>query len=169
MVKKGKNLHVVPRGGGWAVLGEGDKREKAHTLTQREAIERAREIAKSQGTEVAIHGSDGRIRSKIFYGDDITRTIEEYYLSDRIVISPAISHGKPRIKGTRIMVATILDLLASGKTVEEIISDDYYPDITHEDVLACIAYASQLANDSYAVENNPEISLKRFPSEYVFQ
>lgn len=63
------------------------------------------------------------------------------FLNSRIVATPNIVHGKPRIAGTRIMVYLILDLLASGKTIEEIISDDYYPDITREDVLACIEYA----------------------------
>lgn len=68
-------------------------------------------------------------------------------LNSPIVAKPNIVHGKPRIAGTRIMVYLILDLLASGKTIEEIISDDYYPDITREDVLACIEYASDLMRE----------------------
>lgn len=62
-------------------------------------------------------------------------------MSDRIVSSPNVLHGKPRIAGTRIMVSQILDLIESGKTVEEIISEDYFPDITADDVHACIAYS----------------------------
>jgi uncharacterized protein (DUF433 family) len=66
----------------------------------------------------------------------------EYLLSERIVVSRDVVHGKPRIAGTRIMVHQILDLLAAGKTISDIISDDYFPDITAEDIFACIAYAS---------------------------
>ena len=63
----------------------------------------------------------------------------------RIVIDPAIRHGKPCIRGTRIPVTTILDLLAGGSTHEEILAD--YPDLTREDIQAAIAYAARLAHD----------------------
>ena len=64
---------------------------------------------------------------------------------DRIVVSRDVMHGKPRIAGTRITVVQILDLLAAGKTPAEIISEDYFPDLTEYDVRACIAY-EQLHN-----------------------
>lgn len=64
---------------------------------------------------------------------------------DRIVIDPAIRHGKPCIRGTRIPVTTILDLLAGGSTHEEILAD--YPDLTREDIQAALAYAARLAQD----------------------
>jgi uncharacterized protein (DUF433 family) len=66
----------------------------------------------------------------------------EYKLTERIVVSRDVCHGKPRITGTRIMVHQILDLLAAGKSISEITSDDYHPDINQTDVLACIAYAN---------------------------
>lgn len=66
---------------------------------------------------------------------------------DRIVVSRDVMHGKPRIAGTRITVVQILDLLAGGKSPAEIISDDYYPDITEDDVRACIAYASHMIRE----------------------
>ncbi len=157
---------MVRRDDGWAVLGEGDSKDTIHTLTQREAVERARAIAQKQGAEVFVHGEDGKIRASMSYGDKIT---EEYYLADRIVVSPNIVHGKPRVKGTRIMVALILDLLAAGKTIEEIISDDYYPDLNREDVLACIGYASLIANEPYVLKNSSEISLERVTPEYSIQ
>jgi uncharacterized protein (DUF433 family) len=75
----------------------------------------------------------------------------EHQLANRIVISREVAHGKPRIAGTRIMVYQILDLLAAGKTTSEITSDDYFPDLTAEDVLACIAYASHLVQDEEIV------------------
>ena len=70
--------------------------------------------------------------------------VHEQVLHDRIVVSREITHGKPRIAGTRIMVHVILDLLGAGKSIDEIISEDYYPDLTREDVLACIAYAGEV-------------------------
>jgi len=65
----------------------------------------------------------------------------------RIFINPKVCHGKPCIKGTRIMVQQVLDLLAGGLSVQEITSEDYFPDLTKEDVLACIAFANQLLKE----------------------
>jgi uncharacterized protein (DUF433 family) len=65
-------------------------------------------------------------------------------LTPRIVASREVMHGKLRIAGTRITVVQVLDLLAAGKTTAEIISAEYYPDLTADDVRACLAYASQL-------------------------
>lgn len=65
-----KNQHIVPHKDGWAVKGE--KAEKASSVhsTQREAIERGREIARNQGTELFIHGRDGQIRERDTHGKD---------------------------------------------------------------------------------------------------
>jgi len=71
----------------------------------------------------------------------------DYALTNRIVVSRDIVHGKPRIAGTRIMVYQILDLFAAGKNIAEIISDEYFPELTVEDVLACVAYASLLVQN----------------------
>jgi len=70
--------------------------------------------------------------------------MSEQKLSERIVVSLNVGHGKPRIAGTRIFVHHILDLIAGGLTIAEITSDDYFPDITAQDVLACVAYASKI-------------------------
>lgn len=71
-------------------------------------------------------------------------------LTDRIVVSRNVLHGKPRIAGTRVPVYIILDLLAAGKSIEQITGEDYYPDITSEDIYACIAYASRVVqNDEF--------------------
>ena len=69
---------------------------------------------------------------------------DEHLLRDRIVVSRDICHGKPRIAGTRIMVYQLLDLLAANLSIETIIGEDYFPDLSREDVLACVAYASQV-------------------------
>lgn len=65
-------------------------------------------------------------------------------IAERIEVDPHICHGKPRIAGTRIMVEQVLDLLAAGVPIEEIISEEYFPDLSCEDVLACVAFANQL-------------------------
>jgi len=65
----GKNQHVVPHGIGWAVRGEGNKRATRLARTQKEAIEIAIRIAQNQGSEVLIHGRDGRIRARETYAE----------------------------------------------------------------------------------------------------
>lgn len=60
----------------------------------------------------------------------------------RITINSDICHGKPSIRGLRYPVEMILDLLASGMSHEEILSD--YEDLENEDILACLEYASKL-------------------------
>ena len=66
-------------------------------------------------------------------------------LLDRISINPDVCFGKPCIQGTRIWVSLILDYLASGMTIAEIIEE--YPHLTHEDILAAIAYGAEAARE----------------------
>jgi uncharacterized protein (DUF433 family) len=61
-------------------------------------------------------------------------------LLSRISIDPQICFGKPCIKGHRIWVSLILDFLASGMTIAEILAD--YPQLEQDDILACIAYGA---------------------------
>ena len=70
--------------------------------------------------------------------------LEHRLNSQRIVVARDICHGKPRIAGTRIMVYQVLDLLAGGKSIDEIMSDEYFPELTVEDIFACLRYASQV-------------------------
>lgn len=65
-----RNQHIVPQGDAWAVKGAGANRATVVVNTQKEAVDRAREIARNQGTEVLIHGRDGRIRERDSYGND---------------------------------------------------------------------------------------------------
>jgi uncharacterized protein (DUF433 family) len=60
--------------------------------------------------------------------------------SDRITVDPNMCHGQPCVKGTRIMVWLILDFLANGDTMEEILAA--YPSLTRDDIRACLAYSS---------------------------
>jgi uncharacterized protein (DUF433 family) len=59
---------------------------------------------------------------------------------DRITITPGIRSGKPCIKGTRITVYDVLEYLAGGMTEEQILAD--FPDLTREDIRACLAFAA---------------------------
>lgn len=63
-------------------------------------------------------------------------------MNERIELNPLICHGKPIIKGTRIMVSTILGALAGGDSIEMILED--YPNLKHEDIRAALTFASEL-------------------------
>ena len=65
----------------------------------------------------------------------------------RISINPGICFGKPCIRGHRIWVSLILDFLAAGTTIDEVLQE--YPQLTREDVLACIAYGSEMSRERY--------------------
>lgn len=66
----GKNQHVVPHNGDWAVRGEGNQRVTSTHRTQEEARQAARSIAINQRSEVVIHRPNGQIRDKDSYGND---------------------------------------------------------------------------------------------------
>ena len=66
-------------------------------------------------------------------------------LLERITINPSICDGKPCIKGTRIWVSLILDFLADGMAEAKLLTE--YPGLTHEDVLAAIAYCAEAAGE----------------------
>ena len=70
MANRGKNQHVVPHKDGWAVKGAGNSKATKVTRTQKQAIERATEIAKNQNSDTKIHGENGRIRADNSYGND---------------------------------------------------------------------------------------------------
>jgi uncharacterized protein (DUF433 family) len=64
-------------------------------------------------------------------------------LLQRITIDPEICHGKPCIRHLRYPVEVILELLSSGMTIEEVLSD--YEDLEHDDILAVLAFAARLS------------------------
>jgi uncharacterized protein (DUF433 family) len=68
-------------------------------------------------------------------------------LLSRITIDPNVCFGKPCIRGHRIWVSLILDLLAADQTEEQILAD--YPGLTHDDIRACIAYAAEMSRERY--------------------
>jgi uncharacterized protein (DUF433 family) len=62
---------------------------------------------------------------------------------ERISLSPNVCHGKPVIKGTRLLVANILGSLGSGESIEEVLQD--YHGLTREDVFAALQFAGELS------------------------
>lgn len=62
-----------------------------------------------------------------------------------ITVDPDVCHGKACLKGTRIMVSVVLDNLAAGLTVDEILQS--YPSLTPEAIQATISYAAELARE----------------------
>ncbi|CAM3824329.1 MULTISPECIES: DUF2188 domain-containing protein [Paenibacillus] len=64
------NQHIVPHKDGWAVKPEGSNKPTKVTDTKQEAVKIGRHIAKNQGTELVIHGKDGKIQSKDSHGRD---------------------------------------------------------------------------------------------------
>jgi len=66
-------------------------------------------------------------------------------IEERIETDPEICHGKPCIKGTRIMISIILEWLEAGKTFEEIM--DAYPELSKEDLSATVRYARRLIEE----------------------
>ena len=70
---------------------------------------------------------------------------------ERITIDPEICHGKPTIRNSRLLVTTILELLSSGMTHDEIIAD--YPGLEEADILACLDFAARLTQfKTFAME-----------------
>ncbi|MEW6183332.1 MAG: DUF433 domain-containing protein [Bacillota bacterium] len=76
-------------------------------------------------------------------------------LLKRITVNPNICFGKPCIRGTRIWVSLILDFLANGMTIEEIITE--YPHLQKEDIYAAIAYGAEMSRERY-VEISTEVT-----------
>lgn len=68
-------------------------------------------------------------------------------LLSRIAIDPKVCFGKPCIRGHRVWVSLILDLLAAGMSAEQLLRE--YPQLEEADLLACIAYGAEMARERY--------------------
>ena len=64
---------------------------------------------------------------------------------DRITIDPKICHGQACVKGTRIAVHQVVRMLANGDSVEDLLAE--YPSLSREDIMACLDYAAELAEE----------------------
>lgn len=62
---------------------------------------------------------------------------------DRITTDPAVCHGQPTIRGLRYTVESILELLAAGMTIDEVLAD--YPDLERDDILAALEFGARAA------------------------
>jgi uncharacterized protein (DUF433 family) len=70
-------------------------------------------------------------------------------MSERITVQPDICNGRPVIRGTRITAQTVLEFLAAGDSVEDVLEE--YPSLTHADVQACLDYATRLMGNHYSL------------------
>jgi uncharacterized protein (DUF433 family) len=68
-------------------------------------------------------------------------------LLERISIDPNVCFGRPCVRGTRVWVSLILDFLANGATIEELLAE--YPELTDRDVRAAIAYGAEMSRERY--------------------
>lgn len=72
---------------------------------------------------------------------------------DRITVDPKVLVGKPVIRGTRLAVEFIIDLLANGWSEGQIF--DNYPGVTHDDIVACLRYANELVKSERVYQGAP--------------
>lgn len=70
-------------------------------------------------------------------------------MSERITVSPDVCNGKPVVRGTRVTVQTVLEFLAAGDSVEDVLEE--YPTLKREDVQACLDYASRVMANHFSV------------------
>jgi uncharacterized protein (DUF433 family) len=70
--------------------------------------------------------------------------------ADLIEIHPDVCNGRPVLRGTRIAVQSVLEMLGAGDSVEDVL--DAFPSLTRERVLACIDYAARLMGNRYSLE-----------------
>jgi uncharacterized protein (DUF433 family) len=70
-------------------------------------------------------------------------------MSELISIKPDVCNGRPVVRGTRIAVQTVLEFLAAGDSVEDVLAE--YPRLTRADVQACIDYASRVMGNHFSV------------------
>lgn len=70
-------------------------------------------------------------------------------MSERIVIDPDVCNGRPVVRGTRIAAQTVLEFLAAGDSIDDLLAE--YPALAREDVQACLDYASRLMANHYSV------------------
>jgi uncharacterized protein (DUF433 family) len=70
-------------------------------------------------------------------------------MPERISINPDVCNGRPVVHGTRIAVQTVLEFLAAGDSVEEVLEE--YPGLKRADVQACLDYASRVMGNHFSV------------------
>lgn len=76
-------------------------------------------------------------------------TLGRMSLLERITVDPAVCHGQPAVRGLRYPVQSLLELLASGMTIEDVLAD--YPDLEREDLLAALEFGALAAGGHHVV------------------
>ena len=69
---------------------------------------------------------------------------------NHIIVDPDICNGKPVIKGTRITVQTVLEFLAAGDSIEDVLEE--YPSLSRQDVLECMRFSSELLKHHFVLQ-----------------
>ena len=98
---------------------------------------------------VEVEGHRPPARGKLA-SPSITTTLPSR-MEARITINPAVCNGRPIVRGTRITVQTILEFLAAGDSIEDVI--DGYPELSRDDVMACLRFSSQVMSGNISVEH----------------
>jgi uncharacterized protein (DUF433 family) len=98
--------------------------------------------------DVAFAGGEDEI-AVLFCSWFSARRCYSMGMSERISISPDVCNGRPVVRGTRISVQTILEFLAAGDSIEEVLEE--YPSLKREDVQACLDYASRVMGNHFSV------------------
>ena len=137
---KSRNQHVIPHADGWVVQAEG-KTITRPTSTQKEAIEKAREIVHNQGSEIVIHSRDGRIVAReVFRNQDWELEIPENPAESGLekYIETRLFGERPHIRGRRIWVSMIAaNAERNNLSVSELA---YEFSLTQKEVLAALLY-----------------------------
>lgn len=121
----GPEMNRVPSGYDIAAAAEGDR----------------------QRAGASEEGRCGRVSAAISWESERGTGHTMNDLLKRISVNPQICGGKPCIRGTRIWVSLLLDFLASGSSMEEILAE--YPQLTREDLLAAIAYGAEMSRERF--------------------
>jgi uncharacterized protein (DUF433 family) len=74
---------------------------------------------------------------------------ERRTMSERVSVKPDVCNGRPVVRGTRITVQTVLEFLAAGDSIEDVLEE--YPKLTRADVQACLDYASRVMGNHFSV------------------
>jgi uncharacterized protein (DUF433 family) len=75
-------------------------------------------------------------------------------VTERITISDDMCGGKPTIRGKRVTVQTVLEVLSAGESMEEVLNQ--YPSLEREDISACLEFASALMNRNFVIKSTLE-------------
>lgn len=145
-IGKNRNQHVVPRNDGWAVISAGSSKPSVQTTSQQEAIQKAREIAQKQNSEIVIHDRQGKMfgrevfRKEVWELEpfDVKGETEPSSLNLRKYIDTKYYGERPHIRGRRVLVSMITaNAEMNNWNVAQLA---YEFSLTEEQVLAALLY-----------------------------